>query len=644
MKKLLILPIFFVLMLSLATAMTLDGSIQYVPSSADVIFEHYGTSISIESLNVEQDTFTFNTYGKPEITLTAENHGTDPIYFNYDTVGKTLNVNITKTDGDLIISGMTAFIGSTTFAYEIEKDGILYDYYRSEDTYMLEGDGDYIIKPTSTLDGIGNAVYGNDASVHQTEKVDWNITIKKNIALNFYEVGLRDEYDNFYETTFEDDGVNRIYSAAFNVEKNGTVDENVTYKWYFRSYEGEYIESDSFDVEVIFIDVSFVSPTPAGYSYGFISALKDEDNPNHYVYIDELELELRYWYGDNGGELYKTENYAIQPQVAANYYYWFNTLTEANTNMHYEIYFKYDNEFTQRWVDYDLVSDDANMQDEYNMYVINDSTDYTPLQITLASEITGAKQENKIVELERYYNDEGVWRIVQSSKTDASGNALFYIKEASTDYRFTFKSETGGVYRVTPQMTFYCATDLCESNFFIDESAADDGERPTLRNQITHIESTGVIENRYYIESGREMTVTTSIIKQTSSGNVEICNLETTGVTDIHTCDISAHTGLVRVYVTSTYDGETILEDTESYTLDISKLSDEVDFEDAVFWSLLLIVLIVFMVMWSPIAVIVATIASLAFVGFMGLLTGITGTFLILTGILGLIVALKVRK
>ena len=602
-KTLLILSMTLLLLVLVVSpivkALTITGDVEFIPSLANTTFKHYGVSTGVEQITVESDSINFNTIGKDIITLTAVDHGTDNVYFNYDTIGKKLYINITKTTGTVSLSGSSALGDSTLHMYEVDKDGYLFDAYLSEPTYVFNGVGEYIIKALSTIDELGDYTYNYDTDVHETERVSWNITVPLTIAQQFYEVHLTNSYNYEYTPTYIDDGLHRTYTAEFNIPTNMTADINMSNWWRFRSYDSGSIESERFNTSVTILDIKIMydaSPfCDAGGDTNLLIYFKQENNPSVNIHnlTDSIEYEIEYWYGDNGGQTVITENYASVPHLE-----WYEGWCSLETNYHYNIYatvevqapdsidplnpplvttvqtcdasnctsnsttiYTYaENTFTQRIYLWDIHTSLA--WNEVSPYLIMNSTDYITREVILIDSNTLNKIEDVYVMMDRYYLDEGVWRTVQFDKTDAQGKAIFYVKEAEADYRFKFADEDGVVYETTSRMHFSCANDFCQTTFFTDPSSIDTTVRPTLDLDISYDNNTEVIKSQWFVTDGRTLSVNTQVIKHTTTGDLILCDETTDDTSDRHYCDVGAHRGIIDVIVRSVWEEETKIEQT----------------------------------------------------------------------------------
>ncbi len=696
MNKIILPILMFMFVLQVASALTITGEVDFVPSLANTTYSHYGVSTGIEQITVDDDSINFNTYVKDVITLTATDHGSDNVYWNYDTSGKKLYINITHTGGVVELDGLLAIIDSTTGTYQVLKNGIIIDYYVGVPTYILTGVGNYTIKTYTTLSTLGDYSYDYDSNASETQRVSWNITITETIAEQFYDILLIDEYSNEYSTTYIDSGLNRVYTADFNIPTNPTVDTNVSFYWNFKKYIGGSIQSEHFNSSVTTIDIvdaHFGVACDVGYdNMWFFINIYDEDNPTvglntTSLLISEPKFEIDYWYGSDSGQTYITENYEMSPYAPASgfTYSWCVKIDRSDYTPNFSEFPYYGNLYGQfvlpapqsldgleaplsniestcdstgvnctsvSTTTYAYVNNTITQRVYFRnfwmafptnyIYLISDFTDYSPLEITLYDSLTGGKLENKYIYMQRYYVDTGTWRVVQTGKTDASGKTFFYIKEEDADYKFSFYDENGNIYETSPSMLFLCNAYICSRSFYIDITEATNTDRPVPNIELTYNNNTGIVESRWYVPDGESMTITTKVLK-TSIGTSTLCEETTTGSSAIHYCDVSSHTGVATVIVTSTYEGVTKTELRTSFDLNIGKLSNVLDFQDSILWAVFFIITIVFASIITPVATVIATFVALLFLGLFGLISFPTSIFIISIGAIGTFIALKVR-
>lgn len=681
MKKIIIVPILMIVMMNIAFALTLSGTINYVPSLSNTTYTHYGISSGIEQITVDPTEVIFNAYSKNNITLTANNHGTDNVYFNYNTSTKKLYINITHATASVNVSGLEAIYDNTLKTFDVKKSGYIVDSQSSDyDDYVITGIGEYVFQPTSTLTSFGVYTSVHDTDTYETERVSWNLTIADSIGEQLYEVILYDDYSNEYNTTYEIVGNNRIYTAEFNIPKEPTADTNVGFWWKGNLYAGGSISTSHFNSSVTMIDLynyMSTSSCPGGYAVKYDWAFRDEDNPTIGVNITTpVQLEVEYWYGDNGGQLVISENY--ETDFYAGWRFWL-CARNSSLDYHANVYMKYDvpapqtidpespplvttvqtcdgsnctsnttteyifaeNTFTERWYSFDLSSGSGQIL-EYPYSIVNSSY-YVAREVILLSSVTGEKLEDVYVSMERYYLDEGLWRIVQIDKTDADGKGLFYIKDKNTDYRFIFYDTEGNSYQTTPTMHFDCPTQFCTTTFYTDPTGVDVTVRPDIQTSITYNNVTGIIKLIWNSVDDRQIATNFKVIKATNTGDLLICDETVTDLSDVYYCDVTSHRGMITTILTSTFNGVIYTEDLQKFDLRNSKLHTVVDFGESIIWSFIILLVIILASIYHPVGALVSMMIGLIFLSFLGLLSGVSSAFIIIAGILVTIVSFKVK-
>ena len=665
-------------MVNVASALTLNGTINYVPSDANTTFTHYGVSSGIESLSVSNESLTFNAYTKENISIWGYDHGTDKVYFNYDTTSKKLYINVTSTTASLNVSGLQAITQTASGRYDIKRNGIKIESSLYKDSYLTTLEGDYIFQPFSVVSDFGNYSVQYDANTYETEKVSWNITMPDSVGDQFYRMILEDEFGNEYNTTYTVSGLNRTYTADFNIPKNITVDDDIEFWFEGSLFTGGNVQSSHFNTSTIMLDLYNYASTmscPAGYGLKYYLSFNQENDPASDASItSDVGIEIEYWYGSDGGDLVITENYESVLYENKTF-----RLCARNSSLPYymNIYMKYDvpapqtidplspplvttvqecdvgsnctsntttqytfaNEtFTQRWYSFGIAGG------VHYLYAIMDSSYYQSRELEVYSSLTGKPLSDIYVSMERYYLDTGDWLTVQIDKTDANGRALFYIKDSETDYRFVFSDRDGNSYQVTPIMHFSCPTQFCTTIFYTDPDSVSSVSRPTVLTEIDYNNNSNIIRGRWAVTEGGSVDMKWVVMKNTATGNLVICNSSVSGTSGVDYCDITSHVGVFTAFYTSTYSDEKRIEGSEQFQISSARLHQVLDFEDSILWSSGILLVIILASVFNPLASLISTIVGMIALSLFGMLSALNVSAIIIIGAIVTFISFKVKQ
>lgn len=689
--KLLLVPLVFIFLLSLATALTINGTVDFVSGGTLVHYTHTGLTTGLQQITVTATNINFNKIGDDLITL--ESLDGYNMSWAYNTSSKKLYIN--KTIGRIDVDGTTAFMTTSSGLFEVLKYNgssyILYDDGIGTGSYVLTSTdiGSFLIQPNTVLDELGNYSYDYDAITYETERVAWNLTLKDSIADEFYNMLLFDDYGHNYSTSYIINGTNRIYYANFNIPVNPVNNTNVTFWWSGYLYTGGTLQSEQFNSSVNTIDLLYnVSGSCSG---GIITlTLIDEDNLSSTYYVNMShylvsipQFTIDYWVHTNiNGDYYIEESWN---PVNTNLN-WFGTLGTSYKwcvlinparHVHINLFAKFElpapqtidpnapalittiqncvgddcsinqttlytynnDSFTQR-----LYMLNANLVSSamFN-YIILNPIGYKAREVVIYNSASGQKIENLYVYMYRFYGASG-WIRVQTGKTDSQGKTLFYVKDGVNDYKFSFVNPDGSEYETTPVMRFDCPSNFCSTSFYTNPDSVNTSNRPVLNSQVTYNNVTSIVTSRWFVDDNRELEVTLTVSKITSTGDFVICNETTTSISGVYYCDISGHTGSIVAVLTSNFNGETVVEQSATYQTTNIGLYTSIRFEEAAFWAFIILLIITFAALHSPVSALVAMIFGLIFISFMGLLSGLTGVVIISAGVIAAIISFKVKS
>jgi len=404
----------------------------------------------------------------------------------------------------------------------------------------------------------------------------------------------------------------------------------VNFKWFFNlsPYTNGYLETDT---EQQFLRNWSIGNCTNYNNYTITFSIYDEENPNTLLNAS-ADVELTYWYDD--------------PSVNKNYSHGYrnnNTyhicISPDNVTLYADAYFKYksDKGLYHRYYFYNQ-SLSANVT-TYSFYNFN-KNDTSILRITLRDKESYNYFPNIIGKLQRKYIDEGVWRTVQEDKSDDFGLLIYNIIEGSVDYRIIFMDENNNILRTTNSMKFSCDDGVCEVTYTLEPYEAPIGVSEDFNMTWNYYNETGNINVTWENINGEAVNIWFFVRKDTMAESTYICNYTYYVASGDISCNVSAYTGEVFVYI----EAEDETQVAEYLKLNTDKIGDLIGQTESAFWTIGIIVVCVAIGMFSPAGAIIGLMFGLIAIYILGLFTPITVTFLIIAGVLSAIIGFKVRN
>ena len=249
-----------------------------------------------------------------------------------------------------------------------------------------------------------------------------------------------------------------------------------------------------------------------------------------------------------------------------------------------------------------------------------------------------------IIEIHRWYSGEGIFRIVQVSKTDDNGKSIGFFETETVDYKFIIKKngvillETGKQ-KVVPEVSPFTLT--FNIGVPLEEPWQSQNEISNLNSTLTWNDTSGFVTYIYIDNSGNLTLVRLLVIKESlvnSTANSVICNDTSTLTSATLSCNVGSTNGF---YVASSFisrgNGEGL---DKQFTFQVETLSGVVGLL-GLFYGWFLILIASFMFKFNEIAGIWAITVTVFLVNLTGLInfggvfvTGTIAVALILTWIM----------
>jgi hypothetical protein len=283
--------------------------------------------------------------------------------------------------------------------------------------------------------------------------------------------------------------------------------------------------------------------------------------------------------------------------------------------------------------------------DNSSVYTINiynnaTTTGYSTLRVTSRDRDTYAYVINALGVLQRFYVGEGVWRSVQMDRSGDYGLLVYDIRELTTDYRIQYYDRDNHLLLQTQSVKFSCSSGVCDVT-----QPLSDWVSTTTTSSITPTYSynnvTNIITVNWTGDGLTTKTVNITVTHETMQGQQVACSSLQTGVGGTFSCNVSLYNSnfLVTLFDTST----------NSITLNTwvdkskARLSDYLSLGEQALWSFAILLTITAAGLFSPAGVIVTSTIGLVMIAILGIMTPITLTVLFIAGIIGFVLAVRLR-
>jgi hypothetical protein len=169
---------------------------------------------------------------------------------------------------------------------------------------------------------------------------------------------------------------------------------------------------------------------------------------------------------------------------------------------------------------------------------------------------------NALIQVQRKYVDEGVFKVVEIPKTDTNGETLARLQLSDVVYTFVIVKD-GSVLSTFDNVLAVCnnvATGDCEINLNAFSSHIAPKDYTTLDDftfTLTHDQDTRTIQSVYSIPSSTTSTVTLNVTLYDLIGHTEVCSDSLTSAGGTLSCDVPVTYGNVSLFVVVKKDGVT---------------------------------------------------------------------------------------
>lgn len=457
-----------------------------------------------------------------------------------------------------------------------------------------------------------------------------SLSLSKNSTISDINVGLI--YDGLLKTNISKSVTASLISfTAFLPAVNLTNDTTYNYIWNISVTQSDsssyrFNETGTHTIYNFIIDNCTVAKTPT-----LILSIFDELLPNSRL-NGTLEVDGTFWV--NPSEEHKQFN--LKYSSASDFTL---CIYPNETTLYADMYIKYTvpSGFTHRW--YIVNSSFNNITQSILMGNYNLTSGISQLKLTLRKVDNYKYFPNVIGKLQRRYLSEGVWRTVQMDESDEFGYLSFNIQERITDYRLIFLDRSNNILKTTQSSKFSCSSSLCELTYQLNPySSTASSSLPAVDVKFSNLSK--LLNISWIVTDGSSILIRSLVNRETASGTLNICDSSASGAAGLFTCNLSQYTGTVLLSVL--VDGDLF----KSQFIEIPKvkLSDMIDSGDAAIYSFFLSLPIIAFGIFSPAGVVICAILALIVVFLFGFLNAISIIFISVAVVLGLYIALRVRR
>jgi hypothetical protein len=153
------------------------------------------------------------------------------------------------------------------------------------------------------------------------------------------------------------------------------------------------------------------------------------------------------------------------------------------------------------------------------------------------------KYTEKYTTLLRWYPSNNEYKIVDMGLTDENGQTVGHVQTEDVDYRVGLYYLNGSLIKLGEPVRFVCASAPCTFTLRSDAGDIDFTNYLNVESALTFNETTKIFSYVYNDPSQTTSGMRLSVKKLTGTGEIEICNNQSSGFTGIINCNVSAYTG-----------------------------------------------------------------------------------------------------
>ena len=249
--------------------------------------------------------------------------------------------------------------------------------------------------------------------------------------------------------------------------------------------------------------------------------------------------------------------------------------------------------------------------------------------------------QNKIVQLQRNYVGEGVWRTVQEDLTDYTGTGYFHVIQLNTDYRLLLYDLNNNLLYQSDTLKFSCDIyGVCSITVITNQAVSSLNTGTNIVVTPTYNNNTNIITTAYSDPLGANDNI--QILVQTSNTThvITICSSTLSGSSGTQVCNITGYSGQIKV---NTYNNGNLI---YSAWVDASAttLGKLIGAKESAFWTFAICCLMVGAGFISPVLSIILLVGGLIFIFLMGLFAPLNVLVLTIICVISVVIAVKLKE
>jgi len=222
--------------------------------------------------------------------------------------------------------------------------------------------------------------------------------------------------------------------------------------------------------------------------------------------------------------------------------------------------------------------------------------------------------ENALIDITRFYIDEGIFRSVEIAKTSSSGQALGHFVLGDVIYTLIVSKE--GVVLATFENIAAVCDDVSIGNCIINLNAFASGTLPIdfetesgLSSTLTFDEDTRIVKSIFSTLSGASATINLSAVKFDRLGNETVCSTQLITSSGTIQCEVPESFGNITIIARLSKDDDLV----KLSTFSIKEDASEIFGKDGMVFLLVMIIILPLMIISSTIGMIIAAMIGIVF-------------------------------
>lgn len=362
----------------------------------------------------------------------------------------------------------------------------------------------------------------------------------------------------------------------------------------------------------------------------------DENAPITTEVVTDVSINIESWVSNPD---FNAKNFSANYTGASSY-----SICIGNQSVQSNIYFQFtrDSFTTTKYYSFNQTLTGNNLTLPLYLMASN-TTNLCDLRITTRYEDSYKYFPNILVQLQREYPAENLYRTVQMGLSGGFGLVPLNVVEKTTNYKLLFLDTNNNVLKTLEDNVFVCTSGVSELIIVLNPHSEDTEIYPAGVSW-TYDNNTGIITITWVSPDSNNIDISYSIDWIRSNGLSNICSQASSGTSGTFECNVSGYSGTVYLTVNSTRSTTPFYDLGTFISLVETKIGSFLDSRDGSFLAFLYLLPIVATGIIDPAAPIIAMIFSFIGMSYFGLLSFITVAFIITYTIGGVIVGLLIYK